>query len=108
MRESKTQHQLQPFLRLTGFERITTPFSKWFDSTVGYMIKTTVSKRHKDIYYSDVQFCLMEGGHSETRNIDKTTNPTKYSWTIADELKDGGILIRVMTPEEYKKYKHAN
>lgn len=69
------------------------------------MIKTTVSQKHKGEYYSDVQFCLMDGGHSETRNINKTTSPTTYTWTIADKLQDGGILIREMSEKEYKQYK---
>jgi hypothetical protein len=71
------------------------------------MKKLTVSKNHKGEYYSDVQFCLMDGGHSETKNINTTTNPTLYSWTVADLLTDGGVLIRHMTESEYKEYKRA-
>jgi len=69
------------------------------------MKKLTISKKHKGAYYADVQFCLMDEGHSETRNIDKTKTPSSYSWTVADVLPDGGILIREMSETEYKAYR---
>lgn len=48
----------------------------------------------------------MDGGHSETKNINKTTSPTTYTWTIADKLPDGGILIREMSEKEYNQYQN--
>ena len=68
------------------------------------MKKLTVSKKQKGEYYADVQFALMDGGHSETRNINKTTSPTTYTWTVADVLPDGGVLIREMSEKEYADY----
>lgn len=69
------------------------------------MKKLTVSKHHRGEYYSDVQFALMDGGHAETRNINKTTSPTSYTYTVADLLADGGVLIREMSLKEYDAYK---
>ena len=63
----------------------------------------TLPQTHKGEFYSAVAFCEMDGGYGEYRHTNKVEGTTSYE--VVDRLDNGSYRLKVMTEQEYKKYK---